>query len=248
MDGPVAYVVASGKGGSGKSTLCAGLAAALALSGKRVIALDADFGMRNLDIYTGMCEHTLFDLSDHLLGRVPLREVVTNHPEIRNLSLVAAPARGIELDTETMRGVCRELRAWCDFLLVDAPAGIGEGLRLAAAGVDKALIVATPDLAGVTDAQNAARVLGEYGVENASLLVNRVRPRLISRGIGLDLDAIIDTVGAPILGYVREDDGMLRYRQNLCEMMTQKRLSPASRDIQNIARRMAGERVALKLR
>lgn len=248
MDEPLTYVVASGKGGSGKSTLCAGLASALALLGKRVIALDADFGMRNLDIYTGMCENTLFDLSDYLLGRVSLREVVTPHPEVRNLSLVAAPARGIELDTETMRRICRELLTWCDFLLVDAPAGIGEGLRLAAAGADKALIVATPDLAGVTDAQNAARILAGYGIENAALLVNRVRPKLISRGIGLDLDAIIDTVGAPILGYVREDDGMLRYRQNLCEMMTQKRLSPASRDIQNIARRMAGERVALKLR
>ncbi|MBR4866089.1 MAG: P-loop NTPase [Clostridia bacterium] len=248
MDEPLAYVVASGKGGSGKSTLCAGLASALALSGKRVIALDADFGMRNLDIYTGMCENTLFDLSDYLLGRVPLREVVTPHHEIRNLSLVAAPARGIELDTETMGRICRELRSWCDFLLVDAPAGIGEGLRLAAAGVDKALIVATPDLAGVTDAQNAARVLAGYGVENASLLVNRVRPKLISRGIGLDLDAIIDTVGAPILGYVREDDGMLRHRQNLCEMMTQRRLSPGAKDIQNIAKRMSGERVALKLR
>ena len=143
MDESVAYVVASGKGGSGKSTLCAGLAASLALSGKRVIALDADFGMRNLDIYTGMCEHTLFDLSDYLMGRVPLREVVTSHPEIRNLSLVAAPAQGIELDVGIMQRICQELRSWCDFLLVDAPAGIGEGLRIAAAGVDKALIVAT---------------------------------------------------------------------------------------------------------
>lgn len=248
MDGPQVYVIASGKGGSGKSTLCAGLASALALLGKRVIALDADFGMRNLDIYTGMCENTVFDLSDYLEGRVPLRETVTPHPEIRNLSLVAAPAHVPELDPEGMKRICRELSEWCDFLLIDAPAGIGEGLRLAAAGAERALLVATPDLAGVTDAQNAARVLDGYGVKKASLLVNRVRPKLISRGIGLNLDAMIDTVGAPILGYVREDDAMLRHRQNLCEMMKQKRLSPASGDIQNIARRLVGERVLLKLR
>lgn len=242
------YVIASGKGGSGKSTLCAGLSAAIALSGRRVIAMDADFGMRNLDIYTGLCENTLFDLNDYLEGRATLQEVLTPHPRIPNLFLLAAPAGSCTLTASSMRSVSLELSGLCDFLLIDAPAGIGESLAVSAAGADHAFVVATPDQAGVADASVATDRLKELGVQDRILICNRVKPRLISKGMGLNLDRMIDLVGIPMIGYVREDDSMIRVNQDMTVLLSAKRLSPAGRDIRDIARRLCGESVPLSLR
>jgi len=242
------YVIASGKGGSGKSTLCAGLASALALSGHRVIMMDADFGMRNLDIYTGLCEETLFDLNDYLEGRRSLKEVLTAHPQIPGLFLLAAPVGSCSLIPLYMKNIVTELSGLCDFLLIDAPAGIGEGLTLAAVGADHALVVSTPDQAGVADASVAADRLKRLGVQDRILICNRVKPRLISRGLGLNLDEMIDRVGLPIIGYVREDDGMIKVNQNMTNFLSARRLSPAARDIRDIARRLCGESVSLSLK
>ena len=243
-----AYLFASGKGGSGKSTLCAGIASALALSGKRVIAWDADLLMRNLDIYTGLYENTLFDLSDVLEGRKSAGEALTRHPEMPGLSLLAAPAKRITPTPEDMRRVAGELLPLCDYLLVDAPAGVDDSFRLAAAAADRAVIVSTADLSSVGDAALCAEELDTLGFRKLFLAANRVSPKEIGRGFGLNLDRMIDRVGVPLIGFVREDRTVIRLEQNVAALMRRKKPTPAARDMRDIARRLAGERVPLPLR
>lgn len=242
------YLFASGKGGSGKSTLCAGIAAALALSGRRVIAWDADLLMRNLDIYTGLYENALFDLSDVLAGRKSPEKALTPHPEIPGLFLLAAPAGKLSPGEEDMRRVAKELMPLCDYLLVDGPAGIGASFRLAAAAAERAIVVSTADLSSVGDAARAVSELESMGFQKLFLAANRVDPREISRGFGLNLDRMIDRAGIPMIGFVREDREILRLSQNVAALMRKKRPSPASRDMTDIARRLTGERVPLPLR
>ena len=244
---PRAILFASGKGGSGKSTLCAGVASALAGMGKKVIALDADFGMRNLDIYMGLCEYALFDLGDYIEGRTDLEGILTAHPEIPGLSLIAAPARPMELEAGKMREIAEELLGKCDFLLVDAPAGVGASLSTAAAACGEAIVVATPDLAAVSDAGAAAAKLRTMGIKDVRLAANRVRSRVISRGLGVNLDRMIDRIAVPMIGYVREDNAMPRFAQNVAAMMIEKRRPVSSKDMYDIARRLLGERVRLSL-
>ena len=243
-----AYLFASGKGGSGKSTLCAGVAAALALSGKRVIAWDADLLMRNLDIYTGLYENALFDLSDVLEGRKTPGAALTPHPEIPGLSLLAAPAKRIAPSPEDMRRVAGELLPLCDYLLVDAPAGIDDSFRLAAAATERAVIVSTADLSSVGDAARCAGELDAMGFRKLFLAANRVSPREIGRGFGLNLDRMIDRVGIPLIGFVREDRAIVRMEQNVAALMRRKKPTPAARDMRDIARRLTGERVPLPLK
>ena len=245
---PRAILFASGKGGSGKSTLCAGVAAALASLGKTVIALDADFGMRNLDIYMGLCEYALFDLSDFTEGRRELEDILTVHPEIPGLSLAAAPARPLAITPAEMKAIASALLERCDFLLVDAPAGVGSSLEVAAAGCEEAILVATPDLAAVNDAGVAAARLRAMGVRDARLAANRVQPKMISHGFGVNLDRMIDDVAVPMIGYVREDAAVARFGQNIVSMMQDKKPSMAARDMRDIAKRLLGEHVRLSLR
>ncbi len=245
---PKAYLFASGKGGSGKSTLCAGIAAALALSGRKVIAWDADLLMRNLDIYTGLYENALFDLSDVLEGRKNANEALTIHPEIPGLSLLAAPAKKTAPTQEDMRRVAGELMPFCDYLLVDAPAGIDDTFRLAAAAADRAIVVSTADLSSVGDAARCAEELDAMGFQKLFLAANRVSPKEIGRGFGLNLDRMIDRVGIPLIGFVREDRAVVRMEQNVAALMRRGRMTPAARDMRDIARRLTGERVPLPLR
>ena len=245
---PRAYLFASGKGGSGKSTLCAGIAAALALSGRRVVAWDADLLMRNLDIYTGLYENALYDLSDVLMGRAEPEEALTPHPEIPGFSLLAAPAKKIEVSEEDMRLLSKKLLASCDYLLVDAPAGIGASFGLAAAAADRAIVVSTADLSSVGDAARCAEELDGAGYKKLFLAANRVSPREIGRGFGINLDRMIDRVGLPLIGFVREDRTILRLKQDVSALMRRKKPTPAARDLSDIARRLTGERVPLPLR
>ena len=245
---PRAILFASGKGGSGKSTLCAGVAAALAGLGKTVIALDADFGMRNLDIYMGLCEYALFDLSDYVEGRMELGDILTEHPDVPGLYLAAAPAKPLMITPEKMKEITAALLEKCDYLLVDAPAGVGMALAVAAAGCEEAILVATPDLAAVNDAGIAAVNLSAMGIREVHLAANRVKPRMISRGFGVNLDRMIDDVAVPMIGYVREDAAVSRCGQNIVSMMWGKKEPMAAKDMQDIARRLLGEHVRLALK
>jgi len=248
-------VIASGKGGSGKTTVTAALSCSLAMRRKRVMALDADVGLRNLDLALGLADRAVFDFLDVINGRCSLEKASVCHPLVQSLYLLAAPqlsygelAQAFTPEVmDGMRALCSELSRHYDYVLVDSPAGIGPGLLLAAAGASSALIVATPDLACVRDADQAAEVLLSLGIERQRLIVNRVRPSLIDRGGALNIDDVIDGISVQLIGVIPEDESVTACLNAGQPLPLGK--SRAARAVGNIARRLCGERVELmKLR
>lgn len=198
-------VMTSGKGGTGKTTCCAALASFLARSGRRTLCVDCDAALRDLDIVLGLSEGVLYDFMDAATGRVELDTALTKHPQIDDLWFLSAPTELTEdADTERLRELMGELKARFDYILLDSPAGIGPGFRLAASLADSAVIVTTGDTSSLRDGQRTAWELRALGICEIRLLVNRVRPRALRR-VRRDIDDIIDTVGARLLGVVSED-------------------------------------------
>ena len=239
-------VITSGKGGTGKTTLTGGIGAALSRLGKRVLCLDADVGLRNLDIALGMADAALMDFSDVMAGRCPLARAAAPHPGLDGLFLLTAPLT-LPPDfagEEGFRALLEEARQEYDWVLIDAPAGLGPGFRLAACGADRAIVTATSDSASLRDAQRTVSELGRLAPIH--LVVNRVRGRLLRR-LGTNIDDAMDAVGLPLLGLVPEDIQVVlasNSGQALCQV-TEK---GAAKAYSNIARRLEGEAVPLMRR
>ncbi|MBQ3055625.1 MAG: septum site-determining protein MinD [Oscillospiraceae bacterium] len=234
--------IASGKGGTGKTSLSAGLSCSLAKMGHSVLVVDMDIGLRNLDLVLGITEHALFDFTDVLLSRATLKEAATPHPEIEGLFFLAAPL-GIpedEITTEAFLTFAAEAKETYDFCILDCPAGIGDGFRQAACAADRAIVVATPDQTSLRDAQMTRFALMEQGVEDVQLVVNR-----ISRGVhAMPIDEIIDRTGIRFLGAVPEDRTVIA-AANRGELVIAKPRSAAAKAYQNIAQRVLGVGVPL---
>ncbi len=197
--------VLSGKGGTGKTTLCAAIATCLGAEGKKVLCIDADIGLRNLDIALGMAELPIVAFTDVLRGFYSLSDAAV-HPKLESLHLFTAPVResGERISPEEFGEFLEKVRQEYDFCLIDAPAGIGTGFRLASCHADRCLLVSTPDPASLRDAGCAADLLSLDGKEELHLVVNRVAPKMFSR-MELTVDDIMDGVGLPLLGMVPED-------------------------------------------
>ena len=236
--------VVSGKGGTGKTSLAAGVGAALALSGSRVLCLDCDVGLRNLDLTLGLSDRTLMDFSDVARGRCSLDMAAVEHPKVPGLFLLTAPVRmrGSPVTAEQMAQLLREVRTRYDFCLLDAPAGLGYGFQLATCDADRCIVVTTADATSLRDAQRAVtKLMGQ--IEDIHLVVNRVEPRMIGK-LRTTIDVAMDTAGLPLLGMVPEDPQVL-----LCANQGTPLILRASRGAAiaylNIARRLLGQRVPL---
>lgn len=237
-------VVTSGKGGTGKTSLCGGLGVALAELGKQVLCIDADIGLRNLDIALGMTDTVLMDFSDVIEGRCSLARATSLHPGIPNLFLLTAPlsyARE-DLAISGFRTLIEEAKARYDFVLIDSPAGLGLGFSLASCAADEAIIVSMNEFSALRDAQ---RVLSQLTptIPVIRLVVNRVRPRMFRR-LGQTVDDVMDTLGLPLLGLVPEDNQVL-LSSNAGRALLQTNQKGAAKACRNIAQRITGHSVPL---
>jgi len=240
-------VITSGKGGTGKTTLTAGLGAALARLGQRVLCIDCDVGLRNLDLSLGMADAALMDFSDVLAGRCSLERAAAVHPKVENLSLLTAPLSLPEaLAAEgPFQGLLDQARQRYDSVLIDSPAGLGPGFRLAVCGADRALVVTLSDPASLRDAQRVVLQLAK--LERVHLVVNRVQGKLLRR-LGTTIDDAMDAAGLPLLGLVPEDVAVVLSAGNgqLVQDLGKRSAGAAFR---NIALRLTGQEIPLmKLR
>ena len=235
--------VISGKGGTGKTTLSAGIAACLAAEGRRVLAIDLDIGLRNLDISLGMAECAPLSFGELLSGDYR-PEQITVHPEIPNLYLLTAPTDRApeDIDPAAFSEMIRQLRQRFDWCVLDAPAGIGAGFRLAARAADRVVVVANADPASLRDAGAAAGLLTQTGAE-VKLVVNRVSHKAY-RKIRTTIDDIMDGVGLPLLGIVPEDFNVTLAAARGVPLVLQSKKGAAAACL-HIARRLEGRKMPL---
>jgi septum site-determining protein MinD len=197
--------VLSGKGGTGKTSITAGLATALAKEGCRVLCIDCDVGLRNLDIPLGLADTAALSFLDVCSGGYSL-EQLPSHPQFPTLFFLTAPmsCSAEEVDAEAFGQMVSEARGKFDYVFLDAPAGVDAGFRLAACRADRVLLVTGSDPAAVRDAGRTGQVLELMGKDNVRLIVNRINPKLVS-GMDLTVDDVMDNAGLPLIGIVPED-------------------------------------------
>lgn len=237
--------VVSGKGGTGKTSFVSGVGAALALEGCRVLCLDCDVGLRNLDLALGLSDRALMDFTDVAQGICSLGEAVVEHPKIPGLYLLTAPARSRTqaVTAAQMKNLLRQVREHFDICLLDAPAGLGYGFRLAVCAADRCVVVSTADASALRDAQHTVMELHRFPAGTLHLVVNRVRKKML-RQLHATIDDAIDRAGLPLLGVVPEDDTLpLALNQGIPLQLCGGSMAAAA--YRNIAKRIRGARVPL---
>ena len=237
--------VTSGKGGVGKTTLAANLGVALAVQGQRVVVIDADVGLRNLDVMLGLENRIVYDLVDVIEGRCRLRQALVRDKRLSELFLLpAAQTRDKSaVQPEDMVRICDDLREQHDFILIDSPAGIERGFRYAVAPADEIVIVTNPEVPAVRDAD---RVIGLIEAEEkgpARLIVNRIKPEMVQRGEMLDIADVIELLAIDLVGIVPEEEGILVAANRGQPIAFSSDNSLAGKAFHNIARRLQGEDV-----
>ena len=238
--------VVSGKGGTGKTSFTAGVGAALALSGRRVLCLDCDVGLRNLDLALGLSDRALMDFSDVAQGRCSLSEAVVEHPRLPGLFLLTAPvrSRGRPVTEEQMTQLLQDIRRQFDYCLLDAPAGLGMGFLLATTAADRCVVVTTTDCSSLRDARHTVMELECFGAGKLHLVVNRVRKKML-RSMHATIDDAIDKAGLPLIGVVPEDDALLLSLNRGVPLLLADSQSAAAAAYRNIAKRIRGEKAPL---
>lgn len=237
-----AIMVTSGKGGTGKTSLTAGVSSCLAALGKRVLCIDLDIGLRNLDIVLGMDDRAVMDFTDVMDRRCSLLTGAVEQPKIRGLHLLTAPLRLEHPDFDRFRQVVEEAKEMYDFVLLDSPAGLGDGFQLAMCAADRAVVVSATDPAALRDAQRAVSEL-IHTVDELHLVMNRVEPRVM-RHLHTTIDEAMDTAGLPLLGVVPEDPKVVLAAGHGVPLVLYARRG-AVRAYLNIAKRLLGQKVPL---
>jgi septum site-determining protein MinD len=243
--GAQVITITSGKGGVGKTTATANLGVALASLGKKVACIDADIGLRNLDVVMGLENRIVYDVVDVVEGRAKLRQAMIKDKRLKeDLYLIpAAQTRDkTAVSPSDMVRLCDELRPLVDFILVDSPAGIERGFRNAVAPADKVIIVTNPEVSSVRDAD---RIIGLIEAEQkgpGQLVINRMKADMIKRGDMLSAEDIIDILAIKLLGIVPEDETIL-ISTNRGIPAALDEGSRAGKAFHNISRRLLGEQV-----
>ncbi|MGJ3238354.1 MAG: septum site-determining protein MinD [Anaerolineae bacterium] len=237
--------ITSGKGGVGKTTTTANVGVALARLNQKTVVIDADIGLRNLDVVMGLENRIVYDLVDVIEGRCRLRQAMIKHKQFPDLYLIpAAQTRDkTAISPADMIHISDKLRNDFDFILIDSPAGIERGFRNAVAPADEILIVTNPEVSAVRDAD---RIIGLIEVDNkpAHLILNRLNMTMVKNGEMLSADDVTDILGLKVIGIVPEDEHVIP-ASNSGVPVTLNENSQAGVAFRNIARRLIGEDVPL---
>lgn len=238
-------VVTSGKGGVGKTTTTANLGTGLAAAGKKVCLVDTDIGLRNLDVVLGLENRIVYDLLDVVEGNCRLRQALIKDKQFgENLVLLPA-AQTREKDAvkpDQMLKLMDQLKRVYDFVLLDSPAGIEHGFKNAIAGADSAIVVTTPEISAVRDADRIIGLLEAAELYDPKLIINRVRPDMVRKGDMMSIDDIDDILAISILGVIPDDQDIIVSTNKGETVVTDKRSRPGQA-YRNIVRRMLGDEV-----
>jgi len=246
MSGRV-IVVTSGKGGVGKTTTNANIGTALARAGKKVVMIDTDLGLRNLDLLLGLENRIVYTIVDVVEERCKLKQALVKDKKNPNLCLLAAAQTRDKtaVTEEQLKDICEQLKKDFDFILVDCPAGIEQGFQNAVAGATEAIVVTTPEMSAVRDADRIIGLLeAREEIESYKLLVNRVRPNMIATNDMMSVEDVQEILSTSILGVIPEDSGIIT-STNKGEPIVNDEKSLAGQAYNNVARRIMGEDVPL---
>lgn len=242
-----AIVITSGKGGVGKTTTTANLGTALALQGKSVCLVDTDIGLRNLDVILGLENRIIYDLVDVIEGRCKVHQALVKDKRFEELLYLLPAAQTADknaVNPQQMKDLIDELKEQFDYVLIDCPAGIEQGYRNAIAGAERAIVVTTPEISAVRDADRIIGLLEQENIEPPKLIINRIRTHLMDRGETLDINEITMHLSLDLIGIIPDDDRVIT-SSNKGEPIVLEPSTQAGKAYRNIVRRVMGESVPL---
>ncbi len=238
-------VITSGKGGVGKTTTTANLGTGLAKADKKVVMIDTDIGLRNLDVVLGLENRIVYNLVDVVEGRCRLKQAMIKDKRLPNLFLLpSAQTRDkTAVSPDQMKTLVDEMREDFDYILLDCPAGIEQGFQNAIAGADRAIIVTTPEVSAIRDADRVIGLLQANEIKKTELVVNRIRMDMVKRGDMMSVDDVLEILAIDLIGVVPDDQSIV-VATNEGEPLVGKDCQ-AGKAYENICRRVLGEEVPI---
>ena len=241
-------VVTSGKGGVGKTTTTANLGSALALRGKKVVLIDTDIGLRNLDVVMGLENRIVYDIVDVVEEKCKLKQALIKDKRFKDLFLLpAAQTRDKSaVNEEQMKELTEKLKEEFDYIIIDCPAGIEQGFKNAIAGANIAIVVTTAEISAIRDADRIVGLLEASEIKNPELVVNRLRPAMVRKGEMMDVEDIVDLLSIDLIGVVPDDEYIIT-QTNKGEPVVSNHKAPSGKAYIEIARRILGENIEVTI-
>ncbi len=239
-------VMTSGKGGVGKTTATANVGTGLALRSNRVVVVDTDIGLRNLDVVMGLENRIVYDLVDVMEERCRIEQALIRDKHAGELYLIAAAQTRDKdcVSAEQLQNLCRRLELDFDYVVIDCPAGIEQGFRNAIAAAREALVVTTPEVSAIRDADRVIGLLHANDVRKARVIINRIKPEMVRQGDMLSSDDVLDMLGIEAVGLVPSDDRVIT-STNSGTPVAYDPQSPSGREFVRIAARLDGEHIPM---